>query len=129
MGKILLNNLPMKIGAVFFASLLWFHTVTEKHYEYNFDVTNTVIQLPQGLELGTESIPEVTVRLSGKGKSLLTCFEEDALALNLDLTGYSAGSFEYPVDASRILLPKSESLSVMEVIYPKFIRLEMVKES
>ncbi len=125
----ILNNLPLKIGAVFFAALLWFHTTTEKNYEYTFEVTHSEVKLPKGLKLTKKEIPPVEVRLGGKGKSLLQCFDKKALTLNIDLTNYKAGTFEYPIDPSDIVLPKTESLSVIDVIFPKFIRLQLIKKT
>ncbi len=81
--KFFMENLSLKIGAIFFAALLWFHTVTEKTYEYNFEITRSVIQIPEGYRLVDDSIPNVEARLSGKGKSLLECFDENALFHNL----------------------------------------------
>jgi hypothetical protein len=127
--SIFLSNLPLKIGAVFFATLLWFHTITEKNYQYNLEVTRSIIELPEGMRLVDEKIPNVEVTLYGKGKSLLECFEKGAVYLNIDLSGYSAGSFEYPVDASNVVLPKAENLSVVDIVFPKFIHLELVKTS
>ena len=127
--KFFRENLSLKIGAIFFAALLWFHTVTEKTYDYNFEITRSVIHIPEGYRLVDDSIPNVEARLSGKGKSLLECFDENALYLDIDLSGYHAGSFEYPVDVSSIVLPKAELLSVVEIIFPRFIRLQLVKES
>ncbi|MBD3170195.1 MAG: hypothetical protein GF307_11985 [candidate division Zixibacteria bacterium] len=128
-SKIFLDNLPLKIGAVFFATLLWFHTVTEKNYEYNFEVERSVVQVPDGYRLAQDSIPTVEVLLGGKGKSLLECFEEEALYLDIDLSAYRAGIFEYPVEATNIILPKVDDLWVVDVVFPKFIRLELVRKS
>jgi len=128
-GKRLLHNLPLKIGALFFAALLWFHTVTDKTYEYNFEVVNSSVKLPSGYRLEDSEIPTIMVKLNGKGKGLLECFDKKSLTLDVDLTGYHAGSFEYPVDASRIILPKSGNILVAEVIFPKFIRLKLVKNT
>jgi hypothetical protein len=129
LSKFFVGNIPLKIGAVIVAALLWFHTITEKTYEYNFEIKKSVIKLPDGYRLAHEDIPNVEVRLSGSGKSLLECFDENALYLDIDLTGFRAGTFEYPVEASNIILPQSDELSVEEVVFPKFIRLEMVKKS
>ena len=128
-SKSLLDNLPLKIGAVFFATLLWFHTVTEKNYEHRFDIDRSVVQVPDGYRLAQDSIPTAEVLLGGKGKSLLECYDDEALYLNLDLSGYSAGSFEYPVEASNVVLPQVDNLWVIDVVFPKFIRLELVRKS
>ncbi|MCP4632811.1 MAG: hypothetical protein GY855_07775 [candidate division Zixibacteria bacterium] len=127
-GVFFVKNLPLKIGAVIFAALLWFHTVTEKTYEYNFEVTRSQIQLPEGYTLIDDTIPNIEIKLTGKGKSLLECFDPNALLLDVDLTGYNAGSFEFPVDAQNIILPKSERLAITEVIFPKFIHLHLIKK-
>src|SRR5690606_10556251 len=88
-----LHNLPLKIGAVLLAILLWVHVATNKAYEYQIELPLQLVDVPVGL-IQTNAIPrEATVRVQTSGKQL---FALDARQpkLRISAAEFREGTFE-----------------------------------
>lgn len=84
----LTKNLFLKIVALILAIFFWFNVVTNKTYEYDFDVNFKLENVAPDLILTTPPPEKIHVKIEGTGKQLLTF-----LFKNPDLT-YNAANFE-----------------------------------
>jgi YbbR domain-containing protein len=84
----LTKNLFLKIVALILAIFFWFNVVTNKTYEYDFDVNFKLENIGPDLILTTPPPQKIRVKIEGTGKQLLTF-----LFKNPDLT-YNAANFE-----------------------------------
>lgn len=88
-----LHNLPLKIGAVLLAILLWVHVATNKAYEYQIEMPIQIVNVPVGL-IQTNALPQTAVvRVKTSGKQL---FALDARhpKLRISAAEYREGTFE-----------------------------------
>jgi len=86
--EFLTKNLALKIVAFFLALLFWFNVVTNKTYEYEFEVNFGLKDLQEGLILTTPLPDKIKVKIEGTGKQLLAFLLKNPSLL------YDAANFE-----------------------------------
>lgn len=80
-----LKNYKIKIILFFIATLVWFHAVTEIHYEYALWIPIEPVNIEAGKVIENKIPPKVLVKFGGKGKSLIYLRTKD-VKLVLDLS-------------------------------------------
>lgn len=65
------HNLPLKVGAILLALLLWVHVATNKVFEQQISVPLTIVDIPFGMTLTNEIPREATLRVRATGKQLI----------------------------------------------------------
>lgn len=124
-----LNNLSLKIGAILLALLLWVHVATNKTYEYQFDMTLKVANIPPGLILVSELPATVAVRVKTTGKQLIALATKQHV-LTLDAAEFREGSFEHDLSDREAAAAFDQVYERVDIVFPRklFLRLEKQAE-
>lgn len=107
------------------ACLLWLYASTDKPYEYAFSYRVELVNLSKELSLAEPLPAEVKVKISGKGKELLKLLLLEKRNLKIDAQKYSKGEYILPLKAEMIEIPERLDLSVIEIISPKVLRIDL----
>lgn len=67
----LFRNIQLKILAIVFAMVLWFHVATNQRYDLEIVYTINFVNIPETLALSESPIDEVAVMMRGSGKGLM----------------------------------------------------------
>lgn len=67
----LLRNFQLKILAIIFAMVLWFHVATNQRYDLEILYTISYVNVPNKLALVAQPVDEIAVMLRGSGKGLM----------------------------------------------------------
>jgi len=127
MWEKLLDNLWLKLGAILLACLLWLHASTDKAYEYTFNYNLKMVNLSPELILAEPVPASIEVQIYGKGKELLKLLLSKERTLRVDSQKFSAGEIELPLKKEMISLPEGLNLSVVDVVSPKTLRIDLQK--
>jgi YbbR domain-containing protein len=127
MWKKLLDNLWLKFGAVLLALLLWLYASTDKSYEYTFNYSLELANLSPEFILA-EPLPKVVkVRVYGRGKELLKFLLFEKKNLKIDAREFHTGELIFPLKKEIIDIPEGLNLSVMEVVSPRDLKINLQK--
>jgi len=125
MWSLIFKNLPLKLGALFLALLLWFHATTDQIHEYTFQYPLKIVNLPENLILA-EGIPSFAqVLIQGKGKQLIKFIFTKKNEIEIDGSDFRAKQVKYKLPIERINLPKEEGLVIKEIVSPKDLNLKI----
>lgn len=120
-----MDNLWLKLGAILLACLLWLYASTDKSYDYTFSYRVELVNLSPELILSEPLPSEVKVKISGKGKELFKLLLLEKRSLKIDAQKYSKGEFTLPLKPEMIEIPERLDLSVIEIISPKVLRIDL----
>ncbi|MBD3382961.1 MAG: hypothetical protein GF404_12285 [candidate division Zixibacteria bacterium] len=129
MVEIITRNLTLKIVALVLAGLFWFHVVTEKEYNHEFEVPFVFQGISDGLILTTPPPERIHVRLSGTGKELLGyIFKKPALIYQTAID--ERGIYPVELTSEDLYFDDNIQAEVVDVIEPRELkfRIENVRE-
>lgn len=119
----IIDNLAIKIGALFIALFLWFHAITEKNFEVKRRASIQINAIPEGLMLAKAIPTEAVVRVKGTGKQLIILYFSD-LHLMVDATWAKKGATEIVLYPEHVAIPQGRGASVTEIVSPRKLDLE-----
>ena len=120
----LLKNWQLKLIALIFALLLWFHVKSEREYVIEASIPLRVAGYPDYLSL-TEPPPEsLTVRLMGKGKVLLP-LTPTRLKAEVVLNQAEKGVGSYRLSQKDIQIPENYDITVIGIYNPHILTYEL----
>ncbi len=120
-----LHNLPLKIGALLLALLLWVHVATNKPYEYQFELPLVIDNIPAGL-LQTNLLPtSIAVRVKTSGKQLIV-LDANQPRLRISAAEYREGNFERELTDNDAMTSFDEVYENVTIVSPRklFLRFE-----
>jgi hypothetical protein len=107
--RYILHNLGLKLFALAAATVLWALTVAEPAMETTVNVPIEFHNAPPDLEILWDQPPTVHVQVKGPQSRVRTLAGEVAVVLDL-LPVQQPGGRTFPLDSSRVLLPRGMSL-------------------
>jgi len=119
----IIDNLAIKIGALFIALFLWFHAVTEKEFEIRRQIPIQVSAVPRHLILAKPVSNEAFVRLKGKGKQLIIPFFSQ-IELLADASEAERGPVQITLAPENVDIPQGSGAVLAEIISPRKVDLE-----
>jgi YbbR domain-containing protein len=122
--EFLTKNLALKIVAFFLALLFWFNVVTNKTYEYEFEVNFGLKDLPEGLILITPPPDEIKVRVEGTGKQLLAFIFKNP-SLLYDASGFERGFYRIELTPTDLTFDDNVRARVLAVENPQDLTLKV----
>lgn len=118
-----IDNLAIKIGALFIALFLWFHAVTEKEYEVRRQVPIQITAIPKDLVLAKPVPNEALIRLKGKGKQLIApYFSQIRVTVRVD--GAKKGTKQINLSPEHVNVPHGRGTVVAEILSVRRLDLE-----
>jgi YbbR domain-containing protein len=119
------NNIDLKIWAVIIALIVWFHVATERTYDTNYTARLEFVNPPKGWTLVGNPPEEISLRLRGTGKQLIShrLYGEPLATVELP----RKKSPEVPVELSPedVLLARKGSVEIIHLISPTEFIIEM----
>lgn len=117
------NDLPAKIIALLFGTLIWLLAASEVVYEYQTNLPVQVDGLPEDLILLNELPGELTVKLMGKGRDLfqLNFGKQPAI---LRINEPAVGKSYQPVSPENVTMTGGTDVALMEIVRPAYLNLE-----
>lgn len=116
-----LEDIGIKITAIFLSLIIWFHATTEKYYTYTVELpVSYSYNLPDSLVLISTPPKNVRLRINAKGKTILK------LKYTKSLYMVYLGSLDLGkniVDMTQGAVPQVEDLEIIEVIPKKVLFL------
>jgi len=125
----LLDNLAIKIVALFLGLLLWFHVATEKNYSYELKLPLADVLLDSGLTLSRNPPDSVLVVVSASGKLLLrNKWRVDGLRINA--AQFPAGRHNLGLTTANTSLPATSNFVTLdEIVFPNSLELQIDHET
>jgi len=97
----LFRNIQLKILAIIFAMVLWFHVATNQRYDLEILYTIKYVNVPDKLALVERPVDEVAVMLRGSGKGLMRLMWGDR-NWPLDLSRAKVGGQKVALHAEQV---------------------------
>jgi len=111
----LLRNMQIKILAVIFAMVLWFHVATNQRYDLEVLYTISFVNIPESLVMAQEPVDEVAVFLRGSGKALMHLMWGER-RWPVDLSRAKAGRQQIHIQAANVPLYGIQDLEVLGLV-------------
>lgn len=123
-----LHNLPLIIGAVLLAILLWVHVATNKTYEYQIEMPLQLVNVPIGL-IQTEAIPRAAiVRVKTSGKQLFALGARQP-RLRISAAEFREGTFERELNDGDAMAAFDQVYENVAVISPRNLVLHFERQA
>ena len=106
MKKLLFENLGLKIASVLLAIVMWIFVTSRGQSEMSIDVPIEFQNLPQGLELVSYNVKEVSLNIKGQERFIKNIKSADVRVL-IDLSKAKIGEGIYYISREDIRLPRS----------------------
>ncbi|HWO58079.1 MAG TPA: hypothetical protein VNN55_10980 [bacterium] len=111
----LLRNIPLKILAIAFAMVLWFHVATNQRYDLAIRYNLSYVNIPAHLTMSEAPVGSVSVLLRGTGKALLR-LKWGECRWPLDLSRGHVGTQPIPLQRENVPLYGIKDLEVLELL-------------
>lgn len=120
-GKYVARNAGLKVISLGVAILLWLAVAREPIAEVAVNVPIEFQNVPDNLEISSETIPQAQVRVRGPARAVRDASQAGVHAV-IDLTGIGPGEHTFELGPARIQAPRD--LTVMQVI-PTRLQLQL----
>jgi YbbR domain-containing protein len=107
------HNLGLKIISLVIATGLWLAVSSEPTSEVAFNVAIVFQNMPEHLEISSESIPSAQVRVRGPER-LVRRLQASDIHEEIDLTGTKAGERTFDLNKSQVSLP--DKLEAVQIV-------------
>jgi YbbR domain-containing protein len=128
MKKIILENLGLKLTAVFLSIVLWIFVTSRGQSEISFDVPIEFKDIPPGLEIVNHSVKVISLNMRGQERLLKNTKPAD-ISVSLDLSKAKKGESTYYVHREDIRLPHAITVTNINPSNVKVTTEETVKKT
>lgn len=111
----ILRNIQLKILAVIFAIVLWFHVATNQRYDLEIAYQLAYVNIPDSLAMTEAPVNEVAVMMRGSGKGLLRLMWSER-RWPVDLSRAKVGKQQVHIVADNVPLFGIQSLEVLGLL-------------
>ncbi len=121
----LFENLWIKVIALVFGLLLWFHVATEKTYTYQLYLPVSEIILENGLTLNTTPPDSLKVTVSATGKQLMRK-KWRLRGLKIIASQFGTGNYDYNLNSSNVSFSSTTTdVTLEEILSPSNINISI----
>src|SRR6266516_3504025 len=107
------HNLGLKIVSLLFSVGLWLAVSTEPTSEVALDATIVFRNMPENLEISSESVPSAQIRVRGPERTVRRLQSTDVHA-EINLTGMKPGERTFDLTADQIHVP--DRVRIVQII-------------
>ncbi len=123
----LFENLWLKIIALVFGLLLWFHVATEKNYTYQLYLPVSKIILKDGLTLNSSPPESLMVTVSATGKQLMRK-KWRSRGLKIIASQFTRGQYDLTLNTSNVFITSATTdVALEEILSPSNIKISIDK--
>ncbi len=122
--KFVIKHPGVKITAVILAFLLWVHVVTDRTYEYTYELPFHIEGLRDGLMLASEVPDKCAVNVKGTGKQLLK-FLVNVDEARMSVADYSTGLYAVDLSPADLIIDHKDASEILDVVSPRKLRLRI----
>ncbi len=120
-----MKNLPLKIFALFVATLVWVYVGLSKPYQYEIKIPLNLVNIPVELAFDSPPPTNITLQVLGTGFELLNFSASDA---KLDISLFQARLGDTTLNVSATDFRLAEAIAPLRtkmVLTPRIIKLKM----
>jgi YbbR domain-containing protein len=128
MKKIILENLGMKLTAVFLSIFLWLFVTSRGQSEISLDVPIEFKDIPPGLEIVSQSVKVIGLNMRGQER-LLKNIKPSDISVSLDLSKAKPGESTYSVHQEDMRLPHAITVTNINPASVKIVTEETVRKT
>lgn len=128
MKKMILENLGMKLTAVFLSIFLWLFVTSRGQSEIYLDVPIEFKDIPPGLEIVSQSVKVVSLNMRGQERLLKNIKPYD-ISVSLDLSKAKPGESTYYVQQEDMRLPRAVTVTNINPSSVKVVTEETVRKT
>jgi YbbR domain-containing protein len=110
MKEFFLENLGLKLTAVFLSIFLWMFVTSRGQSEIALDVPIEFKDIPTGLEIVSQSVKVIGLNMRGQER-LLKRIKPSDISVSLDLSKAKTGESTYYINREDILLPNAVTVT------------------
>ncbi len=118
------ENFKIKVGMFFLAVMLWFLVVSEKSYDYSFDVPILAVGLRPGLTLAKPLPAKVRVHFHARGRELIRMLVANKPHVRLDLSALTHSRI-VRLKSEMITIPGGLLVSVADIVTPDSVSVAL----
>jgi YbbR domain-containing protein len=128
MKKIILENLGLKLTAVFLSIVLWLFVTSRGQSEISLDVPIEFKDIPTGLEIVSQSVKGISLNMRGQER-LLKNIKPSDISVSLDLSKAKPGESTYYIQQEDVRLPRAVTVTNINPSSVKVITEETVRKT
>ncbi len=116
------QNFRVKAGLFILAVLLWFLVVTERTFEYAFELPVVPVNVKEGKVIAQEYVRYALVKFEADGKDLLRMqfIKKPFLELNLSTINYF---FTFNLKPEMVIIPSGINANILDIVFPDSIKI------
>ncbi len=119
------NNIDLKVWAVILALIVWFHVATERTYDTTYRASLNFVNPPKGWTLVGDPPSEISLRLRGTGKQLISNRLYGEPLVTVELPRDKSYHVKMELSPEDVILSRRGGLEVTHVLSPSQIDVEM----
>jgi hypothetical protein len=119
------NNIDLKVWAVILALIVWFHVATERTYDTTYRARLNFVNPPKGWTIVGSPPSEVSLRLRGTGKQLISNRLYGEPLATVELPSDKSYHVKMELSPEDIILARRGGLEVTHVLSPSQVDVEM----
>ena len=128
MKKLLFENLGLKIASILLAIVMWIFVTSRGQSEMSIDVPIEFKNLPQGIELVSYNVKEVSLNIKGQERFIKNIKSPD-IRVSIDLSKAKIGEGIYYINREDIKLPRSITVSNINPSSVKVVTAETITKT
>jgi len=128
MKKLLFENLGLKIASILLAVVMWIFVTSRGQSEMSIDVPIEFKNLPQGIELVSYNVKEVSLNIKGQERFIKNIKSPD-IRVSIDLSKAKIGEGIYYISREDIRLPRSITVSNINPSSVKVVTAETITKT
>jgi YbbR domain-containing protein len=128
MKKFFLENLGLKLTAVFLSIFLWIFVTSRGQSEISLDIPVEFKDIPPGLEIVSQSVRIIGLNMRGQER-LLKRIKPSDISVSLDLSKAKPGESTYYINREDIRLPNAVTVSNINPSSVKVITEETLRKT
>jgi len=119
------NNIDLKMWSVVLALLVWFHVATERTYDMTYTASLEFVNPPKGWTIVGNPPEEISLRLRGSGKQLISHRLYGEPIATLELPKRKSRRLKMDIRPEDVILSRKGKVEIASIVSPTQLTIEM----